>query len=486
MIEGMLTEDAGTEGVVEAVGAVGAVAGLAARGVVAVALTWVDNAGLTRVKGVPLGRLSRAVTHGVGASPSFDTFLVDDSSIVARYAGGPVGDLRLRPDLSRLTQLRAQPGWAWAPADRYALTGHPHPQDARAFARAQAEGLRRRGLHALAGFEIEWMVSPAGSDDFTAACSGPAYGMVRVVELSDYLRDLVEALTAQGIELLQIHPEYAAGQFEVSVAPEDPVAAADTSVLVRQTVRGVAARHGLRVSFAPQALAGSVGNGGHLHLSLHGGVSLPNGVPNGVPNGGPGGGPGGGPLMAGGSGLFGLTAAGEAFVAGVLRHLPALMALGAPSVTSYLRLVPSNWAGAYACWGLENREAAIRMITGAAGEPGGANIEVKCFDLAANPYLLIGGVLAAGIDGLAAAATLPEPFDGDPASCAGVELARLGVRRLPTDLGEAVAAFGADEVLRTALGVELHDTIGAVRRGEIELFAGLDPSAVVDRVRWRY
>ncbi|OHV45995.1 glutamine synthetase [Parafrankia colletiae] len=441
---------------------------MAARGVVAVALTWVDNAGLTRVKGVPLGRLPRAVIHGVGASPSFDTFLIDDSSVVARYAGGPVGDLRLRPDLRRLTRLCAQPGWAWAPVDRYALTGRPHPQDARAFARAQAERLGRRGLHALAGFEIEWTVSPAGSDDFTAACSGPAYGMTRVVELSDYLRDLVEALTAQEVELLQIHPEYAAGQFEVSVAPEDPVGAADTSVLVRQTVRGVAARHGLRVSFAPQVLAGSVGNGGHLHLSLHGSV------------------PGGGPLMAGGSGPFGLTAGGEAFVAGVLRHLPALMALGAPSVTSYLRLVPSNWAGAYACWGLENREAAIRMITGAAGEPGAANVEVKCFDLAANPYLLVGGVLAAGIDGLSAAAALPEPFDADPASCTSAELARLGVRRLPADLGEAVAAFGADEVLRAALGVELHDTIGAVRRGEIELFAGLDPGVVVDRVRWRY
>ncbi|MEX5633525.1 glutamine synthetase family protein [Parafrankia sp. FMc2] len=472
MIEGMLTEDAGAEHA----GAGDAGAGLAARGVVAVALTWVDNAGLTRVKGVPPGRLSRAATHGVGASPSFDTFLVDDSSIMARYAGGPVGDLRLRPDLTRLTRLHAQPGWAWAPADRYALTGRPHPQDARAFARAQVERLGRRGLHALAGFEIEWTVSSAGSDDFTAACSGPAYGMVRVVELSDYLRDLVEALTAQGVELLQIHPEYAAGQFEVSVAPEDPVGAADTSVLVRQTVRGVAARHGLRVSFAPQVLAGSVGNGGHLHLSLHGGV----------PGGGSGSAPGGGPLMAGGSGPCGLTAEGEAFVGGVLRHLPALMALGAPSVTSYLRLVPSNWAGAYACWGLENREAAIRMITGAAGESGAANVEVKCFDLAANPYLLVGGVLAAGIDGLTAAATLPEPFDGDPASCTEAELARLGVRRLPVDLGEAVAAFEADEVLRAALGAELHDTIGAVRRGEIELFAGLDPGVVVDRVRWLY
>ncbi|SQD94973.1 Glutamine synthetase catalytic region [Parafrankia sp. Ea1.12] len=467
---------------------------LASRDVVAVALTWVDNAGIARMKGVPVSRLAHAVTHGVGASPTFDAFLVDDSTLVTRYAGGPVGDLRLRPDLGRLTRLHAQPGWAWAPADRFDLAGRPHAQDCRAFVRAQTARLARRGLRCRAGFEIEWTVSPAGRDDFAPACSGPAYGMTRVVELSDYLRDLVVALTSQEIAVLQIHPEYAAGQFEVSVAAEDPLGAADTAVLTRETVRAVSLRHGLRVSFSPKVLAGSVGNGGHLHLSLHRDRDRDRDGDGGRAGEVRRSGTGGTSLMSGGTGPYGLTAPGEAFVAGILGRLPALMALGAPSVASYLRLVPSHWAGAFACWGLENREAAIRLIVGAEGEPGTANVEVKCFDLAANPYLAVGGVLAAGLAGLeclddprrAGAAVLPEPVGCDPASLDGSELARRGIRRLPTGLGEAVAAFEADEVLRDALGTELHATLVAVRRGEIELFAGADPAEIADRLRWRY
>ncbi len=98
--------------------------------------------------------------------------------------------------------------------------------------------------------------------------TGPAYGMARLVENTDYLRDVLAALSAQGVEVLQIHPEYAAGQFEVSVAPSDPVGAADLAVLVRETVRAVSLRHGLTASFAPVVDPAGVGNGGHLHLSL--------------------------------------------------------------------------------------------------------------------------------------------------------------------------------------------------------------------------
>src|SRR5262249_50952619 len=105
--------------------------------------------------------------------------------------------------------------------------------------------------------------------------------------------------------------------------------------------------------------------------------------------------------MAGGAAGTGRRAAGgggEAVAAGVLAALPALVGVGSPSVASYLRLVPSHWAGAYQVWGKENREAALRLVTGSSGEQDvRANIEVKCFDLAANPYLAIGAVLATGL-----------------------------------------------------------------------------------------
>jgi glutamine synthetase len=447
-------------------------------GVVGVATTWVDTSGITRVKAVPVARLEHAAAWGIGASPTFDTFLLDDSGVTGRYAGGPVGDLRLHPDLDRVVVLAAQPGWAWAPANRYATDGTVHPQDHRALAARQAAALAADGYSVRAAFEVEWVVSLGGSDAFTPACQGPAYGMTRLTEQSDYLRDLLTALAAEGVAVDQIHPEYAAGQYEVSVAAQDPVAAADTAVLVRETIRAVTARAGMRASFAPKVVAGGVGNGGHVHLSLW-------------KNSGPaqdgGQGQGGGNAMSGGGRRYGLTAAGEGFAAGILAHLPALLALGAPSVASYLRLVPSHWAGAYACWGLENREAALRFVTGAAGERDrAANLEVKAFDAAANPYLAIAGLLAAGRAGLAEAAALPDPVEVDPATLTDAERAGRGIRRLPVDLAGSVAEFEADKILPEALGPECGDTVVAVRRGEIALFAGADDDEIVARTRWRY
>ncbi|MFB9838139.1 glutamine synthetase family protein [Actinoallomurus acaciae] len=432
---------------------------LAARDITGIAVTWVDTSGVTRVKAVPLSRLERAAAWGIGMSPVFDAFLIDDSITSGRFAGGPVGDLRLHPDLDRLAVMPALPGWAWAPADRYDQEGEPHPLDARHLARRATERLAADGMAVKAAFEVEWAVSLGDGDDFAPACAGPAYGMTRLTEQSDYLRDVVEALSAAGVAVEQIHPEYAAGQYEVSVASADPVAAADTFVLVRETIRAVSLVHDLRATFSPKVLADGVGNGAHVHLSLwREGVNL----------------------MAGGEGRFGLTRDGEGFAAGILSRLPALLAIGAPSVASYLRLVPSHWAGAYACWGLENREAALRFVTGAVGDRSqAANLEIKCFDAAANPYLVMAALLAAGRAGRAEGGALPEPVDVDPATLDGVP-------RLPSSLGAAVAAFEADDALREALGEAMIDTVAVVRRGEIALFDGLAPEEIAARTRWRH
>lgn len=440
---------------------------LAERGVAGVAVTWVDNSGITRVKAVPLTKLERAAAWGIGVSPCFDTFLLDDSAAVARYAGGPVGDLRLMPDLDRVTLLVGQPGWAWAPADRYCQDGTVHPIDQRSLARREVERLAAEGYTLRAAFEVEWCVSVGSGDDFEPACKGPAYGMGRLIEQSDYIGDVMSALMDEGLTVDQIHPEYAAGQYEVSVAAQDPLAAADTAVLVRETIRAVSARAGLRATFSPKVLADGVGNGGHVHLSLWDGGNRN--------------------LMSGGTGRYGLTGPGEAFAAGLLAHLPGLLALGAPSVASYLRLIPSHWAGAYACWGLENREAALRFITGSTGDgANAANLEIKCVDASANPYLLIAGLLAAGRAGLAAGAKLPEPIEVDPATLPQEETARREIRRLPATLADAAAAFEADEVFTEALGAQFVDTIVTVRRAEIRLFDGASPEQIVARTRWRH
>ena len=441
---------------------------LAGRGVRGVVLSWVDTCGVNRVKTVPLHRLPDAVAWGVGMSPVFDMFLTDDSIVSSEHLGGPDGDLRLVPDLDRLAVLAAQPGWAWAPVDRMTQDGEVYPVCQRSFARRMAARAAQAGIGVRASVEIEWAIGRGDAPDgaFVPACTGPGYGMTRLVELSDYARDVLEALAEQDVDVDQLHPEYAAGQYELSVGALDPVAAADRSVLVRQTIRAVAQRHGLRASFSPSVVAGTVGNGGHVHLSAWRADRN---------------------LFAGGDGRYGMTAEAEAFAAGILDALPALLAIGAPSPASYLRLVPSHWAGAYACWGRETRESALRLVTGMTGSQGSAaNLEVKCLDLAANPYLLIGCLIAAGLDGVERGRALPEEIVGDPAGLDPGQLAGRGIHRLPTSLGEAVEAFSASTVLTSALGPLGSEAVVAVRRGEEARFTDAAPDVVAEALRWVY
>jgi glutamine synthetase len=438
---------------------------LSARGVELVAMTWVDNSGITRTKAVPLSRLTTAAAWGVGASYSFDFFLFNDDLVAGEYSRGAVGDLRLHPDLERLTELAAQPGWAWAPADRYDQEGVVHPQDQRSLAKAATRRLAERGYTAKMAFEVEWIVTAeTAPDDVTSAVLGPAYGYARLSQHSDYLRALVATLDDQQIAVEQIHPEYAAGQFELSVAASDPVTAADTYVLVRETIRAVSRHHGLRASFTPRFAAEGVGNGGHVHLSIWDGDAN---------------------VYSGGDRRFGMTGVGESFSAGILRRLAALLAIGAPSVVSYLRLEPHHWAGVYVAWGLENRETPLRLVTGAVGERAkAANLEVKCFDQTANPYLVVSGLLFAGLAGLAEDARLPAPVDVDPGTLDDEERLRLGIARLPTALPEAVAAFEADAVLNESFGAPLATTLMDIRKGEVRAFAGATAEQIAQAMRW--
>jgi glutamine synthetase len=395
-------------------------------------------------------------------SPVFDVFLVDDSITSSAHVGGPVGDLRLFPDLDRLVALAAQPGWAWAPVDRWTQEGEPFRACQRRFVSSVTARAAAQGLSFKMAFELEWFVGRSEGDGTVPACTGPGYGMTRLVEMSDYALDIIAALSEQGVPVDQFHPEYAPGQLELSVAAADPVAAADLAVLIKQTIRAATEAYGWRVSFAPVVLVGQVGTGCHLHLSAWSA---------------------GKNLFSGGDRPYGLTERGESILAGLLEHLPALCAIGAPSVTSYLRLVPQHWAGAFQCWGRENREAALRLITGTMGwQDAAANAELKCFDASANPYLLAGAVVAIAAATVDKGMRLPNEINSDPASLP--EDARPP--RLPQALSESVELLAGDDVIRAAMDEYLLEAFVAVRRAEIDLFAGKTPDEIVAATRWRH
>jgi glutamine synthetase len=245
------------------------------------------------------------------------------------------------------------------------------------------------------------------------------------------------------------------------VAAQDPVSAADATVLVKLVISAITARHGWRAAFGPAVLTDNVGNGSHLHASFW---------------------QDGANLFAGGPGRYGLTERGESMIAGLLDSLPALVAIGAPTPASYLRLQPSRWAGVYQVWGRENREAAIRFIGGGAANPRAANVELKCFDSHANPYLLAGAVLAVALAAADGNASLPDEVTGDPGA-AGHPQADQAVR-LPTSLAESLEALEADRLLRSAAGEMLMSTFAASRRAEIGLAEGKKDEQIVAESRW--
>jgi glutamine synthetase len=436
-------------------------------GVSVVALPFVDPSAIVRVKTIPVERFAYVAEHGVGLSTLFNVAMSNDQfALKAGFIDGPSGDLRLRPDPAAAVPLAAMPGWAWAPVDQYTQDGEPFAACPRAFASRMASRFAGRGLAVRAAFELEFSMGVRRDDGgFEPAHTGPGYSDIALVANHAFTLDLMTTMQTQGLGLQQFHPEYADGQFELSIAPRDPVDAADAAMVVRQTVRAVAQRHGWVTSFAPQVEAGT-GNGVHLHLSLWEGERN---------------------LLAGGDGPAGMEPRGEAFVAGILRSMPALVAIAAPTPVSYLRLQPHHWAGAMCCWGIENREAALRFIAGTtAATAGAANVEVKPVDGTANPYLTVGGMLAAGLDGIEQGLRLPPSTEEDPTSLAPEVLEERGVRQLPASLPEATEQLATSSVLREAMGEFLFETYLATRRGEAEQYAGLDDDELIRMTRWRF
>jgi glutamine synthetase len=419
---------------------------LEANGVRWICSSMVDMGGVTRVKCMPARKLAAAAREGTGAPASWVAAQANGEFAMPESAGGSVGDLRLMPDLEALTESDATPGWAWVPSDQYTQEGEPHPTCQRTFLKRVVGRAGDAGLTAVIAFEFEWFTA-LGTDPIVPYHEGPSFSANALARTLPMVEGLLSALDRQGVPVERFHPECSPGQFEISLSPADPLQAADWNVLFRHTVHTVCALLGLRASFSPVAWHEGLGNGCHLHLSLRDetGRNIFNGE--------------GGPA--------GTSAAGAAFTAGVLAELPAITAVACPTPLSYQRLRPGRWVGCYRAWGHENRETALRLVQGMTGlRDAIANLEVRVGDAGGNPYLVLGAVLAAGLDGVARGLTLPPPLQDDPVVLGEAGLALLGVERLPQQLDDAADALDGSAVLKAAMGDELHTTLVAVRRAE--------------------
>jgi glutamine synthetase len=170
-----------------------------------------------------------------------------------------------------------------------------------------------------------------------------------------------------------------------------------------------------------------------------------------------------------------LSEEARSFIAGVLEHLPGLCGLTAPSFNSYHRILPQYWAGAFVCWGHDNREAPVRVPSVFWGmEEASTNVELKAADASANPYLALGGLIAAGLDGIERGLEPPEPVEVDPATIDEAEREARGIHPLPATQAEALDALAADGVLMGELGPVLAESYLAVRRSEWAIYSEED------------
>jgi glutamine synthetase len=420
-----------------------------------------DLAGVVRGRLVPTATRERRLAGGVGWVPA-NLSLTPLGSIADPNPHGSIGDLRLRPDLPThvcvelgadvsaldlfLCDIVGTDGSAWECCPRTFLTA------------ALTDLEREADVRLLAAFEHEFQFV----DDSPPALAFSLDAQRRVEPFGPMV---MAALAQAGVEPESFLPEYGIHQFEVSCAPAEGIAAADRSVIIKEVIREVARLTQRRATFAPLRAGHTVGNGAHIHFSFVDRL--------------------GRPAMYDESRPGRLSELAGQFAAGVLRHAPALAALVAPSAASFLRLAPHYWSAGTACLGERNRETLLRIspvVEIPGHEPASQhNLEFRAADGTANPYLALGTIVRAGLDGVRQGLECPPILARDPSDMSAAELADYDVAAMPGSLEQALACLQEDEVARGWLPPLLYETYIGVKRDELGSVAGLDQDEICER-----
>ncbi|KAG9456803.1 hypothetical protein H6P81_001311 [Aristolochia fimbriata] len=427
---------------------------LSQKDIMFVRVLWVDTSGQHRCRAVPANRFYEVtVNSGLG--------LTFASMGMTSFSDGPadrtnltgVGEIRLIPDLSTILKLPWKQQEEMVLADMHLYPGEFWEYCPREALRRVLKILKDEfNLEVNAGFENEFyllknLLREGKSEwvpfDLTPYCSASAFDAAFPI-----LQEIYTSLQSMGVTLEQVHAESGKGQYEIALAHTVCARAADNLIFAREAVKAVARKHDLLATFVPKVFLDDIGSGSHVHLSLwEDGKNV---------------------FMAssGSETQYGMSKVGEEFMAGVLHHLPAILAFTAPLPNSYDRIQPNTWSGAYRCWGVENKEAPLRTACPPGVSSGlVSNFELKSFDGCANPHLGLAAIMASGLDGLRKKLKLPKPIDTNPALYEGE------LERLPRELRESVEALQNDQVLKDLIGEKLLTAVIGVREAEIDYYS---------------
>jgi len=403
-----------------------------------------DLGGLLRGKSIPQASLARRMGHGVGITHS--NLMMSPFGPILDTPFGTAGDLMLVPDPSTEIAIPALAG----PDLRLLLgefrTTDDQPWDCcpRGFLRRALDILETEfGLRLLSTFEQELVYT--GVED----CPGAPYRLDTLRRQGAFGGTLLAAMRAAGIEPDSFLAEYGPRQYEVTTGPKLGLRAADEAVMVRELARAVAGKLGHRAILAPMVTADGVGSGTHIHWSLQ--------TASGEPS------------TYAPAGLHGLSDVAEQFTAGLLCHLPALVAVTVPSAVSYYRLRPGRWAPTEVDLGVQDRGSAVRICpvyaTSEATVARQFNVEFRVADATASPYLALGVLVWAGIEGLRGK----------------LRLADLQPAALPASLDVALDLFAASPATARWFGPAFHDVYLRYKRAEAKSLAGLDEAEICRR-----
>ena len=342
-------------------------------------------------------------------------------------------DMFVMPDAASVTQLPWKPEVAWVAGDPW-MEGQPVAQAPRNILKALTARAAERGMTLMTGVEPEFHLIAADGSDISDARDiqeKPCYDQSALMRRYDVMADICQTMTDLGWGPYQNDHEDANGQFEINWDYSECVTTADRMAFFKFMVKSIAENHGLRATFMPKPFARLTGNGCHAHISLWNGDRSVN-------------------LFADERDEMGLSGDCYHFLGGIMKHAAGLCAITNPTVNSYKRInAPATtsgatWSPSSITYGGNNRTHMVRI-------PDPGRIEFRLADGAANPYLLMAGILAAGLDGIDKKTDPGKRLDIDMYA---EPLKARGAGKLPLNLLDALRAFQRDKALTSAMGDE--------------------------------
>jgi glutamine synthetase len=416
-----------------------------------------DLAGIVRGKGFPLTAQAQRLRHGVGLAPS--NIMMSAFGPIYDTPYGTVGDLMLVPDPTTYVEVEFEPGDAerFYLGDILLLSGQHWQCCPRHFLRRALAALESEaGLGIVAAFEQEFVYT--GVEDRP----GATYALDAWRRQGSFGEHVMAAIRSAGLEPDSFLPEYGSRQYEMTIAPARGLRAADEAIIAREMARAVAHRLGNRAIFAPILDPDGIGNGTHIHFSLRDTADQP--------------------VMFEPDRPWRMGEVSEHFCAGILEHLPLLTAITAPSAASYYRLQPNRWAPTWVNIGLQDRGAALRVCPiFELPAHHNFNVEYRVGDATASPYLALGALVWAGLDGIKRQLTLPAFSEVNFWDMSDAQRQAAGVRPLPRSLSESLNLLAASDTARGWFGDEFFECYLRFKRSELMAVEGMSPADICAR-----